>query len=76
MRQGGLRTPEVRLAVALGLVVAGVRIWMARPLSFCGTPDACYYLGMAQNLASGQGFHARFLYDFQLPHLSLPEHRH
>ena len=68
----GLRTREVRLAAVLAVLVVAVRLWMARPLSFCGTPDACYYLGMAQNLASGQGFHARFLYDFQQAHLSLP----
>lgn len=72
MRGESLRTAEVRAAVALVLGVVAVRLWMAHPLNFCGTPDACYYLGMAQNLASGQGFHARFLYDFQQAHLSLP----
>ena len=72
MKQRGLRAPEVRWATGLALAVAAIRLWVARPLSFCGTPDACYYLGMAQNLASGQGFHARFLYDFQLPHVTLP----
>lgn len=72
MRERGLRSTEVRLAVGLAVVVAAIRIWVARPLAFCGTPDACYYLGMAQNLASGQGFHARFLYDFQQAHLTLP----
>lgn len=63
---------EARLAVALAVVVVAIRLWVARPLSFCGTPDACYYLGMAQNLASGQGFHARFLFDLQQTHLTLP----
>lgn len=76
MRQGGLHTGlrigEAKLAVGLGLLVIAMRLWLARPLSFCGTPDACYYVGMAQNLATGHGFRARFLYDFQLPHLSLP----
>lgn len=72
MREGGLRSTEARLAVALALLVSALRLWLARPLSFCGTPDACYYLGMAQNLASGHGFHARFIYDFQQAHLSLP----
>lgn len=72
MTEGGLRAPEARVAAGLALVVVAVRLWLARPLSFCGTPDACYYLGMAQNLASGQGFRARFLYDFQQAHLTLP----
>lgn len=59
-------------AVALSVVVTAIRVLLARPVSFCGTPDACFYLGMAQNLASGQGFHARFLYDFQQAHPTLP----
>ncbi len=68
----GWRTWEGRAAVALALAVAAVRYQLARPLTFCGTPDACYYLGMAQTLADGGGFHARFLYDFQQAHLTLP----
>ncbi len=72
MRLEGLRTPEARLAGVLAVLVVGVRLWMARPLTFCGTPDACYYLGMAQTLASGGGFHTRFLYDFQQAHPTLP----
>lgn len=72
MRQQGLRTKEARLAVVLAFVVVVVRLWLGRRLAFCGTPDACYYLGMAQNLAAGQGFHARFLFDLQQAHLALP----
>ncbi len=68
----GWRTGEARAAVALAFVVAAVRTLLARPLTFCGTPDACYYLGMAQTLGAGGGFHARFLYDFQQTHLTLP----
>src|SRR5579875_3110302 len=64
--------PYVTAAILLAVFVSALRALLARQLSFCGTPDACYYLGMAQNLASGQGFHARFLYDFQQAHLSLP----
>ena len=67
-----LASPELRFACLLACAVVLIRLWLARPLHFCGTPDACYYLGMGQNLAAGQGFHARFLYDFQLPHLALP----
>ena len=58
--------------MALGAAVALLRVLLSRPLSFCGTPDACFYLGMAQSLAGGHGFHARFLYDFQQAHLALP----
>src|SRR5579875_3592471 len=65
-------SPYVTVAILLSVFVSALRALLARQLSFCGTPDACYYLGMAQNLASGQGFHARFLYDFQQAHLSLP----
>ena len=60
------------VAVGLSAVVFTLRVLLARPLSFCGTPDACFYLGMAKTLASGQGFHARFLYDFQQAHPTLP----
>lgn len=72
MKKEGLRTPEVRLAGLLALVTVAVRVLLAKPLTFCGTPDACFYLGMAQTLARGEGFHARFLYDFQQAHLALP----
>ncbi len=72
MRVGSWRAPEVQAAGLLAVLVVGVRLAMTRALLFCGTPDACYYLGMAQNLGSGRGFHARFLYDFQLPHPTLP----
>lgn len=70
--KGGLRTPEVRLACIFAVCVASLRLLLARPLHFCGTPDACYYLGLGQSLANGGGFHTRFLYDFQQAHLSLP----
>ncbi len=59
-------------AIALGFVVVALRTILARPLSFCGTPDACFYLGLGQSLASGHGFQTRFLYDLQQAHLSLP----
>ncbi len=60
------------IAIALGVVVLLLRIVLARPLRFCGTPDACFYLGLGQSLAAGHGFHTRVLYDFQQAHLSLP----
>ncbi len=70
-RQSFLTAPR-GVAVLLATAVVVVRVVLSRRLSFCGTPDACYYLGMAQNLAAGRGFHARFLYDFQQAHPTLP----
>ncbi len=72
MTKGRLAAPEIRWACLFALAVALIRLWLARPLRFCGTPDACYYLGMGQTLAAGRGFQARFLYDFQLAHPTLP----
>lgn len=67
-----LVSPEMSLASLFAFAVVLLRLWLARSNTFCGTPDACYYLGMGQALATGKGFQARFLYDFQLAHLSLP----
>ncbi len=72
MRVVNLRAPEVRSAGVLAAFTVALRLLMTRSVSFCGTPDACYYLGMAQNLGLGRGFHARFLYDFQQAHPILP----
>lgn len=49
-----------------------VRAFLGRTVQFCGTPDACYYLGLGQSLARGEGFRARFLFDFQQAHPTLP----
>lgn len=70
--EGRLRAPQIRFACVFALAIASIRLLLARPLRFCGTPDACFYLGMGQNLAAGKGFHARFLFDFQLAHPTLP----
>lgn len=59
-------------AVLVAAVACALRWSIARHVDFCRTPDACFYLGMGETLAAGKGFHARFLYDFQLPHLALP----
>jgi hypothetical protein len=45
---------------------------MARRVSFCGTPDSCYALGLAQGLAQHHAFRAPFLFDLQLNHLAVP----
>ena len=39
---------------------------------FCGTPDSCYALGLAQNLAKYHAFRVPFLFDLQLKHLQVP----
>lgn len=65
-------TVFVASAALLAVVTVAVRLVLASQLHFCGTPDACYYLGMAQTLAGGAGFHARFLFDLQQAHPALP----
>ena len=63
---------ERRAAAAISLVVLLVRVWFARRVNFCGTPDSCYALGLAQGLARYHTFHASFLFDLQLHHLQIP----
>jgi Dolichyl-phosphate-mannose-protein mannosyltransferase len=69
MRVAGL---ERRAAAILTLFVVALRIWFARKVTFCGTPDSCYALGLAQNLAQYHAFRAPFLFDLQLNHLHIP----
>lgn len=59
-------------AIVLGTFTALLRLVLARPVRFCGTPDACFYLGLAQTLSSTHHFQARFLYNFQQAHPTLP----
>jgi hypothetical protein len=47
-------------------------LWFARKVTFCGTPDSCYALGLAQNLAKYHAFRVPFLFDLQLNHLQVP----
>ncbi len=49
-----------------------MRLWFARKVTFCGTPDSCYALGVAQNLAKYHAFRVPFLFDLQLQHLQVP----
>jgi Dolichyl-phosphate-mannose-protein mannosyltransferase len=63
---------ERRAAAVLTLFVVVLRIWFARKVTFCGTPDSCYALGLAQNLAQYHAFRAPFLFDLQLNHLHVP----
>ena len=41
-------------------------------MTFCGTPDSCYALGLAQNIAKYHAFRVPFLFDLQLQHLQVP----
>lgn len=63
---------ERSAAVAFTLMVLVLRLWFARKVTFCGTPDSCYALGLAQNLATYRAFRVPFLFDLQLSHLQVP----
>lgn len=63
---------ERRSAAAISLLVIAIRVWFARKVNFCGTPDSCYVLGLAQGLARYHAFHAPFIFDLQLRHLQIP----
>ncbi|HEX4154176.1 MAG TPA: hypothetical protein VHY48_01060 [Acidobacteriaceae bacterium] len=63
---------EQRTAAVFTLVVVALRIWFARQVSFCGTPDSCYGVGMGRALASGHGFRLGFLFDLQVHAAHLP----
>jgi hypothetical protein len=67
-----LRRREVSAAVCVTLLVLAIRVWFACRVDFCGTPDSCYALGLAQGLAHYHAFHASFLFDLQLHHLQIP----
>ncbi len=63
---------ERSAAVVFTFVVVALRAWFARHITFCGTPDSCYALGLAQGLAKVHAFRAPFLFDLQLNHLAVP----
>jgi hypothetical protein len=67
-----LRTREISGGVCITLVVTALRLWFARKVTFCGTPDSCYALGLAQSLAKYHAFRVPFLFDLQLNHLQVP----
>jgi hypothetical protein len=63
---------EKQAAAALTLIILALRVWFARKVTFCGTPDSCYALGLAQNLATYHAFRVPFLFDLQQQHLQVP----
>ncbi len=68
------RNRELLIALAGTFAVLLVRLWFGRHMSFCGTPDSCSYLALAESLSRHHGFVENFLYDFQLDRLHLPTH--
>ena len=65
---------ELTIALAGTAVVLLVRLWFGRQMQFCGTPDSCSYLALAESLSRHHGFAENFLYDFQIDSLQLPTH--
>jgi hypothetical protein len=63
---------ETRAAALFTVAVVALRVWIARQVNFCGTPDSCYALGLAQALARRHAFHVPFLFDLQLHTLRVP----
>ena len=63
---------EKQAAAAFTLIVLALRVWFARRVEFCGTPDSCYALGLAQSLAKYHAFRVPFLFDLQLQNLQVP----
>src|SRR5215472_7371238 len=59
-------------AGVITLAVIALRVWFARKVTFCGTPDSCYALGLSQSLAKYHAFRVPFLFDLQLSHLQVP----
>ncbi len=70
----GRRHRELVMALAGTFVVLLVRLWFGRHMSFCGTPDSCSYLALAESLSKHHGFVENFLYDYQLDKLQVPTH--
>jgi hypothetical protein len=63
---------EKHAAAAFTLIILALRVWFAHKVTFCGTPDSCYALGLAQNLTKYHAFRVPFLFDLQLQHLQVP----
>lgn len=68
-----IRAETVVATIATCLIIAA-RFLLALRSSFCGTPDACTYLGLAEALGRGQGFRLDFAYQYQFISAHLPTH--
>ncbi len=61
------------LFALLGIVlVIGVRLSQIRQVTFCGVPDSCSYLSLAETLSTRHVFQAQYADDLQLEHVALP----
>ena len=58
-------------AIAI-LLVIGVRLSLLRQVTFCGVPDSCSYLALAETLGSHHVFQAQYADNLQLDHVALP----
>jgi hypothetical protein len=54
------------------LLVVGVRLSLLRQVTFCGVPDSCSYLSLAETLGSRHVFQAQYADNLQLDHVALP----
>jgi hypothetical protein len=54
------------------LLVIGVRLNFIRQTNFCGVPDSCSYLSLAQTLSTRHIFQANYADNLQLEHVALP----
>jgi hypothetical protein len=54
------------------LLVIGVRLNFIRQTNFCGVPDSCSYLSLAETLSTRHIFQANYADDLQLEHVALP----
>ncbi len=71
---GQRRDRTLALALAGTAAVVLVRLWFGLHMTFCGTPDSCSYLALAESLGNHHGFTENFLYDFQMDDLHVPTH--
>jgi hypothetical protein len=68
------RSREIKFAGVVTIAVVLLRIWFGLRSSFCGTPDACSYLALAESLSRHQGFRVNFVYQYQFISAHLPMH--
>lgn len=62
------------LAGAATVAVLLLRLWLVHTVTFCGTPDSCSYLALAESLSRHRGFVENFLYQYQMVDVHLPQH--
>jgi hypothetical protein len=63
---------SILFAVLGILLVIAIRVSFNRQSNFCGVPDSCSYLSLAQTLSTRHVFQANYADDLQLEHVALP----